>query len=89
MQQDYDLLLEDEVEFIQALHMPGTEKDRKASPPPQVKALQTIQETKKSLPIYPFKNDLIQAIKDHQVFYYYALLLFMHILILFKISADN
>ncbi|KAG6796962.1 pre-mRNA-splicing factor ATP-dependent RNA helicase DHX16-like [Apis mellifera caucasica] len=66
-QQDYDLLLEDEVEFIQALHMPGTEKDRKASPPPQVKALQTIQETKKSLPIYPFKNDLIQAIKDHQV----------------------
>ncbi|XP_033331522.1 DEAH-box helicase 16 lethal (2) 37Cb [Megalopta genalis] len=68
-QQDYDLLLEDEVEFVQALRMPGSEKDRRReeSPPPQVKALQTIQETKKSLPIYPFKNDLIQAIKDHQV----------------------
>lgn len=68
-QQDYDLLLEDEVEFVQALRIPGIEKDRKReeSPPSQVKALQTIQETKKSLPIYPFRNDLIQAIKDHQV----------------------
>jgi len=26
-----------------------------------------IEETKKSLPIYKFKEDLIQAIKDHQV----------------------
>ncbi|KAK9309042.1 hypothetical protein QLX08_001221 [Tetragonisca angustula] len=68
-QQDYDLLLEDEVEFVQALRMPGSEKNKKRedSPPPQVKALQTIQEMKKSLPIYPFRNDLIQAIKDHQV----------------------
>lgn len=57
------------MEFVQALRMPGSERDRKRemSPPPQVKALQTIQETKKSLPIYPFRNDLIQAIKDHQV----------------------
>lgn len=62
-------MLEDEVEFVQALRMPGSEKNKKRedSPPPQVKALQTIQEMKKSLPIYPFRNDLIQAIKDHQV----------------------
>lgn len=27
----------------------------------------TIEETKKSLPIFPFKDDLIQAIKEYQV----------------------
>lgn len=68
-QQDYDLLMEDEIEFVQALRMPGHDKDKKRelSPPAHVKTLQTIQETKKSLPIYPFRNDLIQAIKNHQV----------------------
>jgi len=61
--------MEDEIEFVQALGMPGHDKDKKReeSPPPHVKTLQTIQETKKSLPIYPFRNDLIQAIKNHQV----------------------
>jgi len=62
--------MEDEmIEFVQVLHMPGhdREKKREESPPAHVKSLQTIQETKKSLPIYPFRKDLIQAIKDHQV----------------------
>ncbi|XP_043486982.1 pre-mRNA-splicing factor ATP-dependent RNA helicase DHX16 [Polistes fuscatus] len=69
-QQDYDLILEDEIEFIQGLHIPGSEKKsskREPSPSPQATILQTIQETKKSLPIYPFRNDLIQAIKEHQI----------------------
>lgn len=56
------------IEFVQVLHMPGhKDKKREESPPAHVKSLQTIQETKKSLPIYPFRKDLIQAIKDHQV----------------------
>lgn len=60
--------MEDEIEFVQVLRMPGHDKDkREASPPAHVKILQTIQETKKSLPIYPFRNDLIKAIKEHQV----------------------
>ncbi|KAI4502443.1 hypothetical protein M0802_002355 [Mischocyttarus mexicanus] len=68
-QQDYDLILEDEIEFIQGLHIAGSEKvsKREPSPSPQAKILQTIQETKKSLPIYPFRNDLIKAIKEHQI----------------------
>ncbi|EFN74342.1 Putative pre-mRNA-splicing factor ATP-dependent RNA helicase DHX16 [Camponotus floridanus] len=68
-QQEYSLLMEDEmIEFVQVLHMPGhdREKKREESPPAHVKSLQTIQETKKSLPIYPFRKDLIQAIKEHQ-----------------------
>lgn len=61
--------MEDEmIDFVQVLHMPGYEDEkRKESPPAHVKSLQTIQETKKSLPIYPFKGDLIRAIKKHQV----------------------
>lgn len=26
-----------------------------------------IEETKKSLPVYPFRDDLIQAVREHQV----------------------
>ncbi|XP_012538179.1 pre-mRNA-splicing factor ATP-dependent RNA helicase DHX16 [Monomorium pharaonis] len=68
-QQEYNLLMEDEmIEFVQVLHMPGhRDKKREESPPAHVKSLQTIQETKKSLPIYPFKKDLIEAIKEHQI----------------------
>lgn len=56
------------IEFVQVLHMPGNkDKKREESPPAHVKSLQSIQETKKSLPIYPFKKDLIRAIRDHQV----------------------
>lgn len=56
------------IEFVQVLHMPGhKDKKREESPPAHVKSLQTIQETKKSLPIYPFKKDLIHSIRNHQV----------------------
>lgn len=85
---EYDLLLEDQIEFIQALQMPGKnlfclvallfaircitvgtkDKDKQE---PQLTETQRkrldIEETKKSLPIYPFRDDLIQAIKEHQV----------------------
>jgi pre-mRNA-splicing factor ATP-dependent RNA helicase DHX16 len=33
---------------------------------PEKKKL-SLQETRRSLPIFPFRDDLIQAIKDHQV----------------------
>lgn len=56
------------IEFVQVLHLPGhKDKKREESPPAHVKSLQTIQETKKNLPIYPFKKDLIHAIRNHQV----------------------
>ena len=48
--------------------MPGTKgKKKDLSPTPQVKTLTTLEETKRSLPIYPFKKDLVAAIRDHQV----------------------
>ncbi|XP_001601553.2 pre-mRNA-splicing factor ATP-dependent RNA helicase DHX16 [Nasonia vitripennis] len=66
-QEEYELLLADEVEFVQALQMPGDKKDKKIEEKPKERKLTTIEETQKSLPIYPFKKELIQAIRDHQV----------------------
>ncbi|XP_058796016.1 pre-mRNA-splicing factor ATP-dependent RNA helicase DHX16 [Phymastichus coffea] len=68
VQEEYDLLLEDEVEFVRAIRIPGEdEKKLKAVIKPAESKLTTIEETQRSLPIYPFKKDLIQAIRDHQV----------------------
>ncbi|XP_013105047.1 pre-mRNA-splicing factor ATP-dependent RNA helicase DHX16 isoform X1 [Stomoxys calcitrans] len=68
-QEEYDLLLDDQIDFIKALTVDGSkEKDSKE---PQLSEAQqkrmTIEETQKSLPVYPFKEDLIAAIKEHQI----------------------
>ncbi|XP_069678567.1 pre-mRNA-splicing factor ATP-dependent RNA helicase DHX16 [Periplaneta americana] len=67
---EYELVLDDEIEFIQALRMPGSKSDQEDDEPKLSDAERkklSLQETRRSLPIYPFKKDLIQAIKDHQV----------------------
>ncbi|CAD6242203.1 GSCOCG00009449001-RA-CDS, partial [Cotesia congregata] len=69
--EDHELLLDDEIEFIQALQMPGSDKikredEEEASRTVENNKLQSIQETQRSLPIYPFKRELIEAIKEHQ-----------------------
>ncbi|KAK9888360.1 hypothetical protein WA026_000614 [Henosepilachna vigintioctopunctata] len=65
---EYELVLEDKIEFIQALPLLGTKNDKKQ---PELTEYQKkrldIEETKKSLPVYPFKEDLIAAVRDHQV----------------------
>ncbi|KAG5675858.1 hypothetical protein PVAND_005726 [Polypedilum vanderplanki] len=67
-QQEYELLLEDEIEFVQVLTMDGSkEKDRKPEITEAQKIKMDIEETKKSLPVYPFRDDLIRAIEEHQV----------------------
>uniref|UniRef100_A0A182SZZ8 Helicase ATP-binding domain-containing protein n=1 Tax=Anopheles maculatus TaxID=74869 RepID=A0A182SZZ8_9DIPT len=67
-QEEYELLLDEQIDFIQALQMGGTkEKDGKAEISEAEKKKMTIEETQKSLPIYPFKEDLIAAINEHQI----------------------
>ncbi|XP_073986660.1 DEAH-box helicase 16 lethal (2) 37Cb [Rhodnius prolixus] len=65
---EYDLVLESQIEFIQALSLPGT-KDKADEPKltDAQKKRMTIEETQKSLPVYKYKEDLIAAIRDHQV----------------------
>ncbi|KAF6215585.1 hypothetical protein GE061_010341 [Apolygus lucorum] len=65
---EYDLVLDSQIDFIQALSMPGTKERPNERPMTEAqKKRMTIEETQKSLPVYKFKDDLIQAIKDHQV----------------------
>lgn len=70
-QEEYDLLLEDQIEFIQAMTMDDTKKKDKDEPKvsEQEKKRMDIKETKESLPVYPFRDDLIAAIRGHQVRY--------------------
>nr|XP_022327385.1 putative pre-mRNA-splicing factor ATP-dependent RNA helicase DHX16 [Crassostrea virginica] len=67
-QKEYDFIMDEEIEFVQVLQMPGTRKDKDE---PELSESQkkkmTIEETQKSLPVYPFKQDLIDAIREHQV----------------------
>ncbi|XP_046403500.1 pre-mRNA-splicing factor ATP-dependent RNA helicase DHX16 [Ischnura elegans] len=69
-QEDYELLLDDQIEFVQALCLPGSKKSSEETEPTLTeveKKKMSIQETRISLPIYPFREDLLQAIRDHQV----------------------
>ena len=69
--QEYYYILDDEVRFIKLLAMPGSEnveellgnKDQDSGGSKHL----TIEETRKSLPIYAFKEDLLKAIDAHQI----------------------
>ena len=65
----YDLILDDEVEFVQALKLPGTKKDSDETEDltEYQKKQMTIAETKKSLPVFPFRESFLEAVEQHQV----------------------
>ncbi|XP_067055745.1 pre-mRNA-splicing factor ATP-dependent RNA helicase DHX16-like isoform X2 [Acropora muricata] len=65
---DYDLVVdEDQINFVMAEQIPGTKEKQEPEMNEYQKKRLTIEETQKSLPVYPYKEDLIQAIRDHQV----------------------
>ncbi|CAD5115917.1 unnamed protein product [Dimorphilus gyrociliatus] len=65
---EYDMIMDEEIEFVQTIKMPGTggKKNKVQLTEQDMKKL-SIEETKRSLPIYPFKESLIEAVRDHQV----------------------
>lgn len=66
--EEYELLMDDEIDFVQALTMGGSQdKEPKEEVSETERKKMTIEETKKSLPVYPFRDDLIRAIEEHQV----------------------
>lgn len=67
--EEYELLLDDQIDFIQALTMEGSKekKDKKPEISEAERQKMDIQETRRSLPVYPFKDDLIAAIHEHQI----------------------
>ncbi|CAN9501670.1 unnamed protein product [Ophioblennius macclurei] len=72
-QEKYQLLLEEDemIEFVStAITMKGTRKDvEDQAPAPSQAELkkQSMQEVRRSLPIFPYREDLLQAIQQHQI----------------------
>ncbi|XP_051632340.1 LOW QUALITY PROTEIN: pre-mRNA-splicing factor ATP-dependent RNA helicase DHX16 [Manacus candei] len=68
---DYDLLLEEEemVQFVSAAHLEGTQPPEEA--PPEVSELerrrQSARESRRSLPIFPLRAELVAAVAQHQI----------------------
>lgn len=67
--EEYELLMDDQIEFIQAMTINDMKKDKDFEPEvsEHEKKKMSIKETRVSLPVYPFKEDLIAAIREHQV----------------------
>ncbi|XP_020082308.1 pre-mRNA-splicing factor ATP-dependent RNA helicase DEAH1-like isoform X1 [Ananas comosus] len=69
---DYQYVFEDGVEFIKASVMDGTQFEDELSSGNDDSSdaktmLEMLQEDRKSLPIYPYREELLKAIQDHQV----------------------
>lgn len=77
-QKQYEYVLDDEIEFIaqeilegkreapkEILNTEEDEAERKKREKEQ--EVQTIEQVRKSLPIYPYREELLKAIADHQV----------------------
>lgn len=75
-QPTYDYVLDEEIQFVQQLTIPGVnqilqQQKEKGKPheheDDNKRKHRTLQETRKTLPIYRFREDLMNAIRDHQV----------------------
>ncbi|KAF3787291.1 Pre-mRNA-splicing factor ATP-dependent RNA helicase [Nymphaea thermarum] len=68
---DYEYVFEDQIEFIKASVMDGVKYEGEL--PMEVEdsvaktMLQKLQNDRKTLPIYPYREELLQAVEDHQV----------------------
>ncbi|XP_060202211.1 pre-mRNA-splicing factor ATP-dependent RNA helicase DEAH1-like isoform X1 [Lycium barbarum] len=69
---EYKFMFENQIEFIKAAVMDGVNVDQK----PPIESIEKsmaksafgkLQEDRKTLPIYHYRDDLLQAINDHQV----------------------
>jgi pre-mRNA-splicing factor ATP-dependent RNA helicase DHX16 len=74
-QPKYDYVLDEEIQFVQQLTIPGVNEILQQKDKPKAhehedehkRKYRSLQETRKTLPIYKFREDLMNAIRDHQV----------------------
>ncbi|XP_071276535.1 pre-mRNA-splicing factor ATP-dependent RNA helicase DHX16 isoform X3 [Agelaius tricolor] len=68
---EYELLLEEEemVQFISAAQLEGTDpqKDVPEAVPEAERRRQSLQDGRRALPIFPFRDELVAAVAQHQV----------------------
>ncbi|XP_044529695.1 pre-mRNA-splicing factor ATP-dependent RNA helicase DHX16 [Gracilinanus agilis] len=65
----YQLVLEEEetIEFVRATRLQGDEEPSAPSPSSGDQQKESIRAVRHSLPVFPFRNDLLDAIANHQV----------------------
>ncbi|KAG8184558.1 hypothetical protein JTE90_007674 [Oedothorax gibbosus] len=68
-EKEYDFVFDDAIEFVQSIKMKGSKNAPQESEEVSEfeKRKLSIQETRKSLPIFPFREDLLAAIENHHV----------------------
>lgn len=68
---DYDFILEEDemIQFVSAVQMQGTEPEKEAPIPVPESELRrrSAQEVRRSLPIFPYRDELVAAIAQHQI----------------------
>ncbi|KAI3879528.1 hypothetical protein MKW92_003425 [Papaver armeniacum] len=72
MSDDYQYVFGDQIDFIKASVLDGEKyEDQLTSDQPDSSSdkseIQKLQEDRKTLPIYPYREDLLKAIEEHQV----------------------
>ncbi|XP_076945708.1 pre-mRNA-splicing factor ATP-dependent RNA helicase DEAH1-like [Bidens hawaiensis] len=70
--ENYDFVFEDQIEFIQGQVMGGENVDDEAYQEEQEKSMaksahEKLLADRKTLPVYPYRESLLQAVEDHQV----------------------
>ncbi|XP_010641768.1 pre-mRNA-splicing factor ATP-dependent RNA helicase DHX16 [Fukomys damarensis] len=65
----YQLVLEEEetIEFVRATQLQGDEEPTAPPASAQAQQKESIQAVRRSLPVFPFREELLAAIADHQV----------------------
>ncbi|XP_059736234.1 pre-mRNA-splicing factor ATP-dependent RNA helicase DHX16 isoform X2 [Bos indicus] len=65
----YQLVLEEEetIEFVRATQLQGDEEPSAPPAPTQAQQKESIQAVRRSLPVFPFREELLAAIANHQV----------------------
>lgn len=72
-QKEYDFVMEEDevIQFVSATQMKGTVAEKEDEAAKQLSELEkqklSIQEVRRSLPVFPYRSDLLQAISDHQI----------------------
>jgi pre-mRNA-splicing factor ATP-dependent RNA helicase DHX16 len=64
---DYQFVFEDQIDFIKASVMDGDNTDQSTELLDKSRAKSGLEEERKALPIYPYRDELLKAVHDHQV----------------------
>ncbi|KAJ3669811.1 hypothetical protein LUZ60_010135 [Juncus effusus] len=65
---DYEYVFEDQIDFIKSDVMDGTQLEAEPNEDEAAKTItKGLKEERKTLPIYPYRDELLQAVNDHQV----------------------